>query len=119
MLNELRKIRYARFRLEMTAASQLRLPPYKGSTFRGAFGHTFKQLVCVKRDLDCSTCLISDRCVYYYVFETPSSGEGEKDSRGYTLLRHILLSLNHPRKLGKYTSREPSCGSDWFWWGVP
>ena len=29
-------------------------------------------------------------------------------------LRHILLSLNHPRKLGKYTSREPSCGSDWF-----
>ena len=42
MLNELRKIRYARFRLEMTAASQLRLPPYKGSTFRGAFGHTFQ-----------------------------------------------------------------------------
>ena len=36
MLNELRKIRYARFRLEMTAASQLRLPPYKGSTFRGS-----------------------------------------------------------------------------------
>lgn len=30
MLNELRKIRYARFRLEMTAVSQLRLPPYKG-----------------------------------------------------------------------------------------
>ena len=29
MLNELRKIRYARFRLEVTAASQLRLPPYK------------------------------------------------------------------------------------------
>ena len=52
MLNELRKIRYARFRLEMNAVSQLRLPPYKGSTFRGAFGHTFKQLVCVKRDLD-------------------------------------------------------------------
>ena len=46
MLNELRKIRYARFRLEMTAASPLRLPPYKGSTFRGAFGHTFKRLVC-------------------------------------------------------------------------
>ena len=91
MLNELRKIRYARFRLAMTAASQLRLPPYKGSTFRGAFGHTFKQLVCVKRDLDCSTCLISDRCVYYYVFETPSSGEGEKDSRGYTFAPHPFV----------------------------
>ena len=91
MLNELRKIRYARFRLEMTAASQLRLPPYKGSTFRGAFGHTFKRLVCVKRDLDCSTCLISDRCVYYYVFETPFSGEGEKDRRGYTFAPHPFV----------------------------
>ena len=46
MLNELCKIRYARFRLEVTATSQLRLPPYKGSTFREAFGHTFKLLVC-------------------------------------------------------------------------
>lgn len=91
MLNELQKIRYARFRLEMTAASQLRLPPYKGSTFRGAFGHTFKRLVCVKRDLDCSTCLISDRCVYYYVFETSFSGEGEKDSRGYTFAPHPFV----------------------------
>ena len=27
MLDELRKIRYARFRLEMTAVSRLRLPP--------------------------------------------------------------------------------------------
>lgn len=90
MLNELRKIRYARFRLEMAAVSQLRLPPYKGSTFRGAFGHTFKRLVCVKRDLDCSTCLISDRCVYYYVFETPFSGEG-RDSRGYTFVPHPFV----------------------------
>ena len=51
MLDELRKIRYARFCLDLTAIDRLRLPPYKGSTFRGAFGHTFKRLVCVKRDL--------------------------------------------------------------------
>ncbi len=75
MLNELRKIRYARFRLEMTAVSRLKLPPYKGSTFRGAFGHTFKRLVCVKRDLDCSTCLISDRCVYYFRMLTRFVGD--------------------------------------------
>lgn len=89
MLDELRKIRYARFRLEMTAVDRLRLPPYKGSTFRGAFGHTFKRLVCVKRDLDCATCLICDRCVYYYVFETPFSGEG--DGRGYAFAPHPFV----------------------------
>ena len=89
MLDELRKIRYARFRLEMTAVDRLQLPPYKGSTFRGAFGHTFKRLVCVKRDLDCATCLICDRCVYYYVFETPFSGEG--DGRGYASAPHPFV----------------------------
>ena len=89
MLDELCKIRYARFRLEMTAVDRLRLPPYKGSTFRGAFGHTFKRLVCVKRDLDCATCLICDRCVYYYVFETPFGGEG--DSRGYAFAPHPFV----------------------------
>ncbi len=40
MLDELRKIRYARFRLEMTVVERLQLPSYKSSTFRGAFGHT-------------------------------------------------------------------------------
>ena len=89
MLDELRKIRYARFRLEMTAIDRLQLPPYKGSTFRGAFGHTFKRLVCVKRDLDCATCLICDRCVYYYVFETPFSGAG--DARGYAFAPHPFV----------------------------
>ncbi len=89
MLDELCKIRYARFRLEMTAVGRLRLPPYKGSTFRGAFGHTFKRLVCVKRDLDCATCLICDQCVYYYVFETPFSGAG--DRRGYALAPHPFV----------------------------
>ena len=89
MLDELRKIRYARFRLDLTAIDRLRLPPYKGSTFRGAFGHTFKRLVCVKRDLDCATCLICDRCVYYYVFETPFSGEG--DARGYAFAPHPFV----------------------------
>ena len=89
MLNELRKIRYARFRLEMAAGDRLRLPAYKGSTLRGAFGHAFKKLVCVKRDLDCATCLIRDRCVYDYVFETPFSGAG--DPHGYPFAPHPFV----------------------------
>lgn len=89
MLDELRKIRYARFRLEMASVDRLKLPAYKGSTLRGAFGHAFKKLVCVKRDLDCSTCLIADRCAYHYVFETPFSAEG--DPRGYAFAPHPFV----------------------------
>ncbi len=88
MLEELRKIRFARFHLELEAVDRLRLPPYKGSTFRGAFGNTFKRLVCVKRDLECATCLIQRQCVYYYVFETPYQGE---PARGYTFVPHPFV----------------------------
>jgi hypothetical protein len=88
MAQELRKIRYARFCLDMEAMDRLRLPPYKGSTFRGAFGNTFKRLVCVKRDLECATCLIRPQCVYYYVFETPYQGE---PARGYTFAPHPFV----------------------------
>ncbi len=99
MLDELRKIRYARFRLEMAAVDRLRLPAYKGSTLRGAFGHAFKKLVCVKRDLDCSTCLISDRCAYHYVFETPFSTEG--GLRGYAFAPHpfVIEPPEEPRQV--------------------
>lgn len=46
------------------------LPPYKGSTFRGAFGAALKKVVCAVRDKDCSRCLLAGRCVYARVFET-------------------------------------------------
>lgn len=48
------------------------LPPYKGSTFRGAFGTSLKRIVCAVRERECSTCLLSTRCLYARVFEPPS-----------------------------------------------
>lgn len=45
------------------------LPPYKGSTFRGAFGGALKKVVCAVREKDCSRCLLAARCVYARVFE--------------------------------------------------
>lgn len=45
------------------------LPPYKGSTFRGAFGGALKRAVCVARQQECSTCLLGSRCIYAQTFE--------------------------------------------------
>lgn len=48
------------------------LPQYKGSTFRGVFGHALKRIVCpLKRMEECGTCVLKRRCVYAVVFETP------------------------------------------------
>ena len=89
MLEELRKIRFARFRLELEAADRLHLPPYKGSTFRGAFGNSFKRMVCVKRDRHCPACLIRERCAYSYLFETPAAPE--RPGRRFTFAPHPFV----------------------------
>ncbi|RMG41338.1 MAG: CRISPR system precrRNA processing endoribonuclease RAMP protein Cas6 [Candidatus Dadabacteria bacterium] len=48
------------------------LPPYKGSTFRGVFGHALKHVVCALKTQDCPTCLLRKRCLYPRVFEDQS-----------------------------------------------
>ncbi len=47
------------------------LPPYLGSTLRGAFASSFRQLVCVTHQRSCDGCLLLSRCSYPYIFETP------------------------------------------------
>ncbi|MBW1798798.1 MAG: CRISPR system precrRNA processing endoribonuclease RAMP protein Cas6 [Deltaproteobacteria bacterium] len=48
------------------------LPPYKGSTFRGVFGQALKKVVCALKKQDCKECLLREKCVYSFVFETPA-----------------------------------------------
>jgi len=47
------------------------LPGYKGSTFRGVFGHALKRVVCALKRVECMDCVLKNRCVYARVFETP------------------------------------------------
>ncbi|MBN2010915.1 CRISPR system precrRNA processing endoribonuclease RAMP protein Cas6 [candidate division KSB1 bacterium] len=51
------------------AIDTLYLPPYKGSTLRGAFGNALKKLHC--DSATCNGCANTDKCVYLYIFETP------------------------------------------------
>jgi hypothetical protein len=76
------------FSLRIKALDELNLPPYKGSTFRGAFGQALKQVVCALRRQECSGCLLRDRCVYVYLFETPPP----KD----TQMMRLYPSAPHP-----------------------
>lgn len=54
---------------------QALLPPFKGSTFRGAFGVALKRVVCAVREKRCDACMLASRCIYARVFETFSSSE--------------------------------------------
>lgn len=65
------------FKFRLAARDPLRLPPYKGSTLRGGFGTAFKKVVCAIRTKDCLQCLLKEKCVYSYIFETPPPKDSE------------------------------------------
>lgn len=64
------KIRLAKFQFTLVPKEPIFLPTYKGSTFRGGFGYAFKHVVCANRKSECQECLLKEKCVYAYVFET-------------------------------------------------
>jgi hypothetical protein len=61
----------SRHRFHLRALAPTPLPPFLGSTLRGAFGHALKEAVCVMEHRDCARCLVAERCIYAYLFETP------------------------------------------------
>jgi hypothetical protein len=85
-----RSIRWARLTLTLRAEQPVSLPPYAGSTFRGAFGHAFKRVACPLRR-ECEGCGYRDVCVYAYVFETPGNVEGSSLTRGATVAHPFVL----------------------------
>lgn len=83
-------LRFARFQFVMEALEPLRLPPYKGSTLRGAFGVAFKEAACVSEEKVCARCLIAMNCPYHYVFDTPIP-PGSLRMRKYTAAPHPFV----------------------------
>ncbi len=62
---------YGKYSFHCVMTDDAVLPMFTGSTFRGAFGHALKGVVCALKREDCPTCLLRGRCVYFTVFETP------------------------------------------------
>ncbi|MFZ4437621.1 MAG: CRISPR system precrRNA processing endoribonuclease RAMP protein Cas6 [Syntrophales bacterium] len=65
-------MRYGRYRFVLILEDDAILPEYKGSTFRGIFGHALKKVVCALKRQVCEGCILSEKCVYALVFETSS-----------------------------------------------
>lgn len=57
------------------------LPAYKGSTFRGVFGHALKKVACALRRQDCDGCILRGQCIYARVFERPEGIDSQDRKR--------------------------------------
>ena len=73
----LETFRLAKFRFTVCAKEHIRFPSYKGSAFRGGFGYAFKRVVCVIKGKECDDCLLKQKCIYSYIFETPPPQDTE------------------------------------------
>ncbi len=69
MIDEL-LLRVYRFEINLQFIDPAKLPIYKGSTFRGAFGITFRNAVCITKQPVCEGCMLKTNCSYFRVFET-------------------------------------------------
>lgn len=78
----------ALFKFYFNPLEEIKLPPYKGSAFRGGFGLVFKKVICINNENDCKNCLLKFKCIYSYIFETPI---GDKRKFESTYLPHPYI----------------------------
>lgn len=95
----------SRYQLRLKACRAVALPRFLGSTLRGAFGHALKETVCVMKHRDCERCLVADRCIYPYVFETPVPA-GVRLLRGQKQAPHPFILTPPHAQLTAQTQRE-------------
>ena len=83
-------VNYQQFVFTINPEEPLILPSYKGSTLRGGFGYAFKRVVCAIRNKECPDCILKERCVYSYIFETPPPSD-TKIMRKYKTVPHPFV----------------------------
>ncbi|MBI5199371.1 MAG: hypothetical protein HZA09_05070, partial [Nitrospirae bacterium] len=99
------EIKYCKFDLTLYPLDIIILPSYKGSTLRGGFGNAFRKVVCAIKNKDCLDCLLKEKCIYSYVFETPPPSD-TKIMRKYTNAPHPFIIEPPPEKKRGYTPKD-------------
>lgn len=69
------EVPFVRYRFVFEVTAPILLPPYSGSTIRGAFGRALRRTSCMTHQSDCKTCPLYRTCPYTQVFETPPPPE--------------------------------------------
>lgn len=78
LLDRLNHIQFSKFKISLVSDGRMHLAPFQGSTIRGGFGYVFKKTVCALRGKKCDDCILREKCIYLYVFETPPPSDTRK-----------------------------------------
>ena len=98
VLMDLPDLRVARYRFALEPLETIHLPPYKGSSLRGGFGHALKRLVCYHSHGVCQECGLGNDCVYGYLFETAPPDDTEVLSTHEAVPRPFIIQPPRDRR---------------------
>lgn len=85
------KIACYRFVLKLTTS--IKLPPYSGSSFRGAFSDAFKSLTCTFPGEKCELCIKQSDCPYFQIIENSDELSSLKLNRFRTPPKPFIIEL--------------------------
>lgn len=92
---------FGKYRFSCMLTSDTVLPVFKGSTFRGVFGQSLKNIICALASKDCAACLLKTQCLYVRIFEFDKLNRPETD-------------LSHPKPPAPFVIAPP-LSSDTFY----
>ncbi|MGP8322062.1 MAG: CRISPR system precrRNA processing endoribonuclease RAMP protein Cas6 [Methanosarcinaceae archaeon] len=84
-------MKFTRHHFNLSPVTGLILPPYKGSTLRGGFGHALKRVACMNRGEECTGCILRSTCVYSYIFETALFNGAHGKTEGFRLPHPFII----------------------------
>ena len=84
-------MKFSKYRFIIKPEKELILPPYKGSTIRGGFGHVLRSALCVERQTECADCVNKNGCIYSYIFETSVTLIGENGGRNEEIPHPFII----------------------------
>ncbi len=66
------------YRFNCCFESEAFLPVFKGSSLRGALGHSLKQTTCALKRQDCANCMLATNCGYALFFEVKTGNAAHR-----------------------------------------
>ncbi|RZD16161.1 MAG: CRISPR system precrRNA processing endoribonuclease RAMP protein Cas6 [Candidatus Acididesulfobacter guangdongensis] len=86
----LNDFKIAKLNFEIKTENDTLLPDYKGSTFRGVFGHIFKDVMCISYENECETCNFKSVCMFKKIFDSPPPSNSSR-LKNYSSLPHPYI----------------------------
>ncbi len=86
----LNEFKAAKLNFEIKAENDVLLPNYKGSTFRGVFGHIFKDVMCISYESVCETCSFDTVCMFKKIFDSPPPSNSSR-LKNYSAVPHPYI----------------------------